>query len=410
MESSPSRWLQSAAAGAVLVFAAGCSTPSIEAARENFYRGRLPQAYSVLAKEEPAEEHIDYVLYMMERGMILHASGRWEDSSVDWIAASDRLTQLETYSVSKGAASLVVNDSVQPFRGAPYERTLLHAMTALNHFGVANWDDAAVEARRIIAASLIAEKEGYPADAFSYYVAGTALQMIDDPSNAALLYRKAAAAARSVRIDDATGWIEPRPPGATNDPPDKPVVRPPAPAGWTGELICFVMIGRSPSGYLAQSPGWSGQGAGHAEIRVGGAVVGRSYPLGDVAWLAMQTERRLAAVKAAKTAARVVLKEIIAESASKSAGNDAVGDLLRLLLIGFFESPDIRRWETLPRALHVARVPCPPNLDSFEVVFRFPSGAERRSIAVASPLAGRRSTWVSFVRDLPPPPPAPLPR
>ena len=392
------RVARAAAAGAAFSLLTGCASVPFEAARENFHRGRLDRAESALAENEPAPDDRDRVLFLMERGTIRQAEGRYADSSADWIAAADRIRQLETYSVSKGAASLVVNDSVQPFRGAPYERALLHAMTAINHFAVANWDNAAVEARRIVDSVDPAVQEGFPSDAFTYYVAGSALELIDDPSNAALLYRKAAAAAPTgVRIDDATGRIALLPPGVTN----APAAFPPRPPGWTGDLICFVMLGRAPDGATDYAPAWSAYGATHAEIRIGGTTAGRSVPLADIAWLAAQTDRRVAALKLAKTAARVAIKEVIAESAAQSAGNDAVGDLVRMLLIGLLEHPDLRRWGTLPRSLQVARVPCPPNLRDFEVVLRASTGAELRSIVIAAPLARRRTTWVSFYRDLP---------
>ena len=77
-------------------------------------------------------------------------SGQYEKSARDYIAAADELERLETYSVSKGTATWVVNDTVQDFRGTPYERTLLHAFTAKDHLAMANWDDAAVEARDVV--------------------------------------------------------------------------------------------------------------------------------------------------------------------------------------------------------------------------------------------------------------------
>ncbi|MBU4459568.1 MAG: hypothetical protein KJ579_03285 [Verrucomicrobia bacterium] len=405
---SPAR-RRCALAGMTALLLSGCATAPLEAARENFRRGRLAQAEQALTSEDARKAEKDRVLILMERGTIRQAAGQYDESSRDWIDAAEHAKKLETYSVSKGAASFVVNDSVQAFRGAPYERTLLHAMTALNHFAVTNWDDAAVEARRLIETAAAPAREGFPEDAFSYYVAGLALEMIDDPSNAALLYRKAAAVAPpGIRVDDASGRIGPRAPGETNA-PAVPMPRPPAPAGWTHELVCFVLLGHAPPGGADMSKRWHGPPGGHAEIRIGGVTAGRSYPLADVAWLAARTDLRLAGIRAAKTATRVVLKEVIAESVAQSSHNDALGDLIRLLLIGLLEQPDIRRWETLPGMLQVARVPCPPDLANVEVVLRAPTGAELRSIAISRPLAHRRTLWVGFVRDLPTPAPA-LPR
>ena len=126
----------------------GCATPALDSARSNFYAGKYDKASETLDSAKVPENN--QVLFRMERGTVRLFAGHYESSAKDYIDASDQLDKLETYSVSKGAASWVVNDNVQDFRGTPYERTLLHAFTAKDHLAMANWDDAAVEARRII--------------------------------------------------------------------------------------------------------------------------------------------------------------------------------------------------------------------------------------------------------------------
>ena len=127
------------------VLLVSCATPSLDSAREEYYRGQFDQAEQELADDRMSDK--DRVLYLMERGMIRQAAGDYERSAADFIEASDNLEQLETYSLSKGGASLVVNDNVQDYRGAPFERTLLHAFAAADHLAMGHWDDAGVEAR-----------------------------------------------------------------------------------------------------------------------------------------------------------------------------------------------------------------------------------------------------------------------
>jgi len=69
----------------------------------------------------------DKILVLMERGMIRHARQEYNASVRDWLDAADLGEQLDYYSLSRGSASLAVNDSVMAFHGAPYERTLLYA-------------------------------------------------------------------------------------------------------------------------------------------------------------------------------------------------------------------------------------------------------------------------------------------
>jgi hypothetical protein len=75
------------------------------------------------------------------------------------------------------------------------------------------------------------------------------------------------------------------------------------------------------------------------------------------------------------------------------------GDLARVLLIGLLERPDVRHWRSLPRRLHVARVPCPPGLDEYDVVFKNANGYTTDTLHVEKPLQKHRTTYVSFCRD-----------
>ncbi|MCX6998524.1 MAG: hypothetical protein NTV49_15930, partial [Kiritimatiellaeota bacterium] len=157
----PSWALALAAAAALPLLGGGCSTP-LGAARRDFYAGRFEAAEHSLTNRPLSK---DKVLYLMERGTVRQARGAFAESASDYRAASDEIDRLQTYSVSKGAGSLVINDNVQDFSGWPYERTLLHAFTAQNHLALADWDNAAVAARRGLspeatAARLVAEGDG----------------------------------------------------------------------------------------------------------------------------------------------------------------------------------------------------------------------------------------------------------
>lgn len=370
------RWR--AAVGALAIAAAtagGCSTP-LASARYNFELGRLEAAEAALAAEQVQNK--DRVLFLMERGAIRQARGDYTGSNADFLEAADLVEQLETYSVSKGAASLVVNDSVQDFRGAPYERTLLHTMASLNFMALGDWENAAVVARRIIY-SLEPEARGeYPDCAFSRYVAGFGLELIGDDSNAALQYRTALALRPGAGFDESGGR-----------------------AGRT-ELVVFVLLGRGPAGDEAYGEGWLAGAPPTVEIEIGGQVVGRAVALSDTVELAAETERKLLALKLTKTVSRIALKEVIATAVEKNTENEFLGALTRLVLIGLLERPDVRRWETLPRWLMVARVPAPADLSSFRVRVNWPGGGLLRAAEVAAPLQRRGGIFVSLYREIPP--------
>ncbi len=373
----------------------GCATP-LAAARANFYGGRVDRAELALADESRVLSR-DRVLFHMERGTVRQAAGRYEDSVRDFITAQETLERMQIYSVSKGAASLVVNDNVQPFIGAPYERAMLHSMTAFNHLALGAWDHVGVEARRLLE-TIGPERRGeFPEDALSRYVIGLAFELEGDPSNAEIQYKQAAALAPPGTAIDAQGRLE-------SVPKTSNAIR-----GAQGELICFVLTGQGPTGYsLTEGGGLPYSPHGYADIMIGGAYAGRSYPLADVAQLALQTEQKLAGIKAAKTVTRVVLKKVAAESIGNATKNHDLGDLVFVLLL-MLEQPDMRRWETLPRSFQVARVPCPLPLESFDVVWKGGTMGAPPRMTVTRPIHQRRNLVLSVVRDLPPPPPPAAP-
>lgn len=358
---------------ALALLVAGCATQALNTARRDFYQGRLDQANRALDRKAPSN---DRVLFFMERGMVRLFLGEYEQSARDFISAYDRLAELETYSLSRGGASMIANDTVQDFRGYPYERTLLHAFTAKSHLAMGHWENAAVEARRLLA-SLSPETLGdYPDDAYARYLAGFCFELIGDRSNARLQYEKASALAADVKLDPDTGRFGDVGPAASN------------------ELVCFILMGRAP---VSQSP-HIGVPGGYAEIRANGKTLGRSHRLTDVADLAFTSLQKDAARQVVKTVARVAAKEAIARQIEHD--NELLGELVRFVLIGLLEKPDTRRWETLPRYLHVARVPCPGDVKEFTVVFKNSSGVAISEQTVSRPLARTDGYVVSFARDL----------
>jgi hypothetical protein len=378
------------------VFQTGCATHTLNRARDDFYAGRYDQASSNLSESRVPTR--DRVLFLMERGTVRQAMGDYEGSSRDFIEAYDRLMDLETYSISRGTGSLVINDNIKDFVGAPYERTLLHALTAQNHFARGDWDLAAVEARRILMTLNEEVRGNYPDEAYSRYLAGLAFEFIDDPSNASLQYRLANELRSSVVIDPATGRLGHVPFDADDT---HTILNPwpdiPPPTKWDAkgeeELVVVLQIGRSPRGRQVY-----GQTVPvYAEIYAEDRYLGRSYILADTARLRAETEQIRALREAAKTISRIIIKEGVAV-AVESKNNQLAGDLVRLVLIGLLEQPDVRAWETLPRWFQVARVPAPAGLDSYTVVLKNARGQTVGRHEVEAGIQRRRGLAISFFR------------
>lgn len=362
----------------------GCSTPVLRTARSHFYAGRFDEASEVLEDAEVAKA--DKVLFRMERGMVLHNLGRYTESSSDFISAADELERLRTYSVSQGTASMLVNDTVQDFTGFPFEQSLLHVFTAKNHLALGNWDDAAVESRRLIKLLKPDRLGKYPEDAYTRYLVGLGFELIDDWSNAQLQYKKAGTVCKTAMIDEVGAFALPgKKPAELKD------------DGW--QLICLVSAGRVPRRRASHQSYIQNAQPVYAEIYADGKKVGRSYILTDTAQLAFTSEQLDAAREAAKTVARVALKDSIADSIEEQ--DEFLGALAHLILISFLEQPDRRRWETLPRWLGVARLHLPAKPDKIEAVFRTATHTVRR-VNVSAPIMARRHKIVTFVRDIVP--------
>lgn len=380
------RWLGCGLVATGLALLAACATQALDAARSEFYAGRFEAANRTLDREIPTT---DKVLFLMERGTIRLFMGDYTGSLKDLIDASDEAERLETYSVGRGGASMVVNDNVQNYRGFPYERTLMHSFAATAHLGRGDFEGMAVESRRAIATLTPDVRGDYPDCAYARYVAGFGLELIGDPSNAALQYREADKLLSHVAINDQTGQLTPR--DGTNE-VQWSEARPAA------ELVCFVMTGRAPRGDNVWRDDFHITGAGYVELYANGKLLGRSYALSDTTDLAFTTAQKEATKKMIKTVARVAAKETIAYQIEQN--NELLGELARFVLIGLLERPDRRRWETLPRDLQVARVPCPPDLRTFTAVYRTGEGLERRREEITQPLQRRGNLYVSFCRDI----------
>jgi len=368
---------------------AGCSSVSIDKARSNFYTGRLANANENL-KDIPADDK-DEILFLSERGMIRQNLRLYDESNNDWRKATDINDRLAKYSFSRETASLFANDAVLTYRGMPFERTLLYTFLAKNYLAQHNWDYAAICARNII--THLDNPNGFPGIPYSRYMAAFCLEMINDKGNAAIQYRAAVKIMTNMSIDPDSGLISVVssniPAGAqSNSPAVKTSAREPC------ELVCFIGIGKMPKWCQSE---YEYDMAPFAEIYSEDKYLGRSYPFANTAELMIDSKKRLAVLQAAKDVTRVVVKEVIAESVESQ--NQALGSVTRLILFAL-EQPDTRCWETLPLWLEVARVPCPPALKSFKVVFKTSSGVALKSKIIETPISRRGNVFISFCRDI----------
>ena len=85
-----------------------------------------------IEKSKFYQSNDEKLLTLMEKGMLLHAKGDWEQSSLVLDEARTLSNLLYTISLSKKAEMGVVNDNLDIYYGEVYERSLLYFYLSLN--------------------------------------------------------------------------------------------------------------------------------------------------------------------------------------------------------------------------------------------------------------------------------------
>ena len=133
-----------------LVFLVLCTTNYNEAIRKaesTFYGGNyLDAARSMLPQVN--SEGRDQLLYMMEAGLMLHAGGDFQKSTKVFTEAA-ALVERIAISLSKGAAALVLNETMTNYRGEDHERVLVHMYLGLGRMLTGKNDEARVDLKKV---------------------------------------------------------------------------------------------------------------------------------------------------------------------------------------------------------------------------------------------------------------------
>ena len=106
-------------------------------------------AMSLEASKDKYYQKKDRVLYYLDVGMLYYYKPDPQKSNTLLSNAEDAIDELYTKSISKGAASLLLNDNVLDYSGEDYENVYLNVFKALNYLSLNQFDPAFVEVRRI---------------------------------------------------------------------------------------------------------------------------------------------------------------------------------------------------------------------------------------------------------------------
>jgi len=360
--------------------------------------GRYDDALTFLDTSSLASSRSDRLLYLMERGLLLHLQGDYRQSNATLEEAEQLSEELFTKSVSAGVASFLINDNVITYDGADYELVYLNYYKALNYLALGELDAAGVEARRVDLklrqfSDAYAGKTVFKEDAFLRMLTGLIYQAQGDWNNAFIAYRLAHdsfVANRSVygvpvpvllwslltTTAQRSGLLQERDTyralaakrGIQTESIDSlavvlinngriPVKRErmalfPTEEGFPVKLALPEFVAR---------PG----GVTSARLTIAGQSV-TAEPVENLASIAFKSlEDRIGRVLA-KAIARALAKEITARQLAKQHG-DGIGLLTRLFNI-VTENADLRSWSGLPASVLLAAAPVAAGEHSYQLL------------------------------------------
>ncbi len=138
-----------------ILMAAGCGSM---ATRRGFYdpvavelrAGKFTTAIDSLevARTKGRFGDKDRLLYFIDAGMVNHYAQRYDSSNSRLMLAEAAADELYTKSISRAAASLLLNDNVLEYAGEDHEVLYVNLIKALNYMAMDQFDEAFVEIRR----------------------------------------------------------------------------------------------------------------------------------------------------------------------------------------------------------------------------------------------------------------------
>jgi hypothetical protein len=112
--------------------------------------GEYPEGAAYLEKEKRNfYRNQDKVLYYLDKGMISHYGGQYQDSSGLLEDGERAMEAAFTKSVAMEIGSYLVNDTVRGYDGEDYEDIYLNVFNALNYYHRGDIEEAMVEIRRM---------------------------------------------------------------------------------------------------------------------------------------------------------------------------------------------------------------------------------------------------------------------
>lgn len=139
-----------------IILGTGCSslrtdTQFYDPVMQQLERGNYDAAAKYIT-DAAANDHYsdkDRVLEHLDKGIVFHYQGEYDKSNTELTEAENLIEDLFTKSISKGAASLLLNDNALAYDGEVYEDIYINIFKALNYINLSKPEEAYVEVKKV---------------------------------------------------------------------------------------------------------------------------------------------------------------------------------------------------------------------------------------------------------------------
>jgi hypothetical protein len=355
----------------------------------------IQQLDAVAPKE--GEDSIDKLLFLLDKGMILHAAGEWEKSIAVLGAADELSKQLDFTSLSEEAGTLLSSERQRVYRGEDFEKLMISVLQALNYAQLGKDEDALVEIRRCnerLLKMISDEKKPYEQLAIARYLGGVLYEDQNELDSAFIDYAEAdklggglghlaeplLRLAKKTEREDAYLSLLKRYPDVPHPPLGKD----------EGQVVVVVEAGRSP----VKESSRRSEGAELFVVPVYRDRLGTPRTVIEVdnrpreavtvtsldAVAKVHLDDRIGKL-VAKAVASTVVKAGVAAGAAALTKSEEVG-ALTFLLLTLLNEADTRSWLSLPAEFQLARMRLPAG--KHEITVRAGGQSSRHSVEIRS--------------------------
>ncbi len=346
-----------------------------------FRKGRYEEAALSLKKglEKQGETGRDLLLYLLDLGLAYHAAGQYQLSNQFFLKA-DQVAEIKDYtSLAKETATILITDRIKDYRAEDFENVLISTYLAMNYALMGNFEDCLVEARRVNHKLFMMVSEGkrqYQQSAFARYFSAMAYEAAGNYEDASIDYQHA----WKLRSDipgigemlwkcayelhdraDMERWDQVFQLNAEHH-RHALLANSRSPRG---EIVVIYENGISPAKrpnpHLESIPEFYPRfnPVSHARIFLDGSLQGRTFPLENIEFMAIENLKEKYAGLIAKKVGGLVAKVGAGALVGKKTNNLFLGFLV-LHLLDRADQADLRSWNLLPKDLQIFRVAVMP--------------------------------------------------